>query len=228
MKKVLLALIIGLSVNVFAQEKDANTFKEEGNKAYQIKDYKGAFTAYAEALKLLEADGTVDDALIYNTGYCAFKAKKYDDAIPYFKKSMETGYKESKPYQMVAVIQFKEDSVDRMIETCQEGLGKYANDQKLLDYASTGYLVKGLKFYDAGNDIKSKANESGWNESDPDKFNAEYAKADEQFKKALPFMEKSLEYNKKNEKTLKALENIYTNLKMDDKAAEIKAQLGSN
>ncbi len=225
MKNVLLALLIGFSVSTFAQEKDANTLKNEGNAAYKAKDYAGAFDAYAKALKLLDTEGTVDEALTYNAGYCAYKAKKYSDALPYFQKSMELGYKESKPYQMVAVIQYKQGDIDNMIETCTKGLEKYADDAKLKDYASKAYLKKGLGFYKAGNSIKKAANESGLNESDPDKFLAEYAKADEEFKKALPLIEKSYDFNNKNEKTLKALGNIYTNLKMNDKAAKTKTEL---
>lgn len=228
MKNLFLAVLIGLTVNVVAQDKDANTLKNEGNEAYRNKDYAGAFASYAKALKLLEAEGTADDALTYNAGYCAYKAKKYQDAIPYFQKAMESGYKESKPYQMVAVIQYKAGQVDDMIETCKAGLEKYADDKKLKDYASTAYLKKGLEFYKAGNEIKKAANESGMNETDPEAFKSEYAKADEEFKKALPFMEKSYEMDNGNEKALKALENIYTNLEMTDKAAEIKAKLGAN
>jgi tetratricopeptide (TPR) repeat protein len=225
MKKVLLALFIGLTLNAAAQEKDANTFKNEGNEAYKNKDFTAAFNAYTEALKLLDAEGTVDEALIYNAGYCAYKAGLEKEALPYFQKSIELAYKESKPYQMVAVIQYKLDDIDGMIETCNKGLEKYTDDDKLKDYASKAYLKKGLDFYNVGNDIKSKANESGWNETDPDKFIAEYAKADEEFKKALPFMEKSYEYDSTNDKALKALENIYTNLKMTEKAEEVKAKL---
>lgn len=225
MKRVLLALLIGFTLNSFAQDKDANTYKSEGNEAYKSKDYAGAFKAYAEALKLNDAEGVVDEALIYNAGYCAYKAKQYDEATPYFQKSMELGYKESKPYQMVAVIQYKQKDIDNMIETCNKGLEKYPTDAKLKDYASKAYLKKGLDFYKEGNKIKKAANESGLNETDADKFNAEYAKADIEFNKALPFMEKSYEFNNKNDKTLKALQNIYTSLKMTEKADDAKAKL---
>ena len=224
MKKLLLLLLVGLTLNTFAQ-KDANAFKADGNAAYKAKDYAKAFTAYAEALKLNDKNGIVDDALIYNTGYCAFKAKKYKEAVPYFQKSIKLGYKESKPYQMVAVIQYKQNDIDNMIETCETGLTKYPNDTKLKGYASKAYLKKGLIFYNKGNKIKKAANESGLNESNPEQFKAEYDKADAEFKKSLPFMEKSYKFDNKNKNTLKVLQNIYTNLEETDKAAEFKAKL---
>jgi len=227
MKKILLALFIGLTVGVFGQAKDANTLKNEGNEAYKNKDFAGAFKAYSEALKLLEVQGTVDTALIYNAGYCAFKAELKNEALPYFQKSIELGYKESKPYQMIAVIQYDLKDVDGMIATCEKGLEKYNGDEKLKEYASKGYLKKGLEFYNAGNKIKKDANDSGMNATDPEKFTAEYVKADDEFKKALPFMEKAVEYNPANENALKALENIYTSLDMPEKAAEVKAKMGT-
>ena len=110
-------------------------------------------------------------------------------------------------------------------DDCTKGWEKYPDDTKLKDYASKAYLKKGLEYYKAGNKIKKAANDSGLNESNPEQFNAEYAKADVQFNEALPFMIKSYEYNNKNDKTLKALKNIYTSLKMDDKASDAKAKL---
>ena len=40
-------------------------------------------------------------------------------------------------------------------------------------------------------------------------------------------MEKSYEFDKKNDKALKALQNIYTNLEMTDKANEIQTKINA-
>lgn len=225
MRHLLLALLMGLSVSLIAQEKDANTLKNEGNEAYKNKNYKEAFTAWSEAITLMEAEGTEDDALVYNTGYAAFKAKKYDEAIPYFNKSIAKNYKDSKPYIFLGQVYMKADDLDNMEKILLEGLEKYKDDKTLKKLASHLYLKKGLEFYNAGNDIKSAANNSGLNESDPESFKAEYAKADEEFKKALPFMKKAYEYDEKNDNALKALQNIYTNLEMTEEANEAQAKL---
>ncbi|MDA3894264.1 MAG: hypothetical protein PF517_21600 [Salinivirgaceae bacterium] len=237
MKKVVLALLIGLTINVFGQEKDANTLKNEGNESYKNKDYAAAFTAYAEALKLLEAEGTIDEALTYNTGYCAYKAKNLKGALPYFQKSIENGYKESKPYQMVAVIQYKTKDIEGMIETCNAGLAKFTDDEKLKGYASKGYLKQGLNFYNEANNFTKEANELISNAKvqfpeDAEAQEAEFEKAKElqnkakdEFEKSLPLMEKSAEYDAENENALKALQNIYTKLEMADKAIEVEAKI---
>ena len=212
MKQLFLALFLGLTLGVFAQEKDANTFRNEGNEAYKNKDFSGAYQAYASALTLLEKEGVVDTAYIYNAGYCAFKAEKLTEAIPYVS---------------LAQVFMKQDDLSKMEQTLTSGLTKYPDDKTLRKLMSHCLLKQGLGFYNIGNDIKSKANNSGLNTTDPEAFKAEYAKADEEFKKAMPLMEKAYEYDNTNDKVMKALQNIYSNLEMTDKAEEMKAKIGT-
>jgi len=216
-----------LSFIGFAQEKDAITLKNEGNEAYKNKDYSAAYSSYSAALMLLEKDGIVDTTYIYNAGYCAFKAEKLDQAIPYLQKSIELNYKEEKPYVSLGQVYMKQDNLPKMEQVLTQGLAKYPEDKTLKKLMSHCYLKQGLEFYKVGNDIKSKANTSGLNTSDPESFKSEYAKADEEFKKALPLMEKSVSYDEKNDKALKALQNIYVNLEMAEKAEEVKVKLES-
>ncbi|MCK9209000.1 MAG: hypothetical protein M0P66_17950 [Salinivirgaceae bacterium] len=227
MKQLFLALFLSLTLGVFAQEKDANTFRNEGNEAYKNKDFSGAYQAYASALTLLEKEGVVDTAYIYNAGYCAFKAEKLTEAIPYLEKSIELNYKEEKPYVSLAQVFMKQDDLSKMEQTLTSGLTKYPDDKTLRKLMSHCLLKQGLGFYNIGNDIKSKANNSGLNTTDPEAFKAEYAKADEEFKKAMPLMEKAYEYDNTNDKVMKALQNIYSNLEMTDKAEEMKAKIGT-
>jgi len=228
MKELLMSLVVGLMcINGIAQEKDANTFTNEGNEAYKNEDFKGAFSAYSQALNLLGQEGKVDTALIYNTAYCAYKADLYNEAKPYFEKSIELGYKESKPYLFLAQVYSKDDSLAQMEKVLTDGLALYSKDKMLNKLMGICLLKEGLVFYNQGNAIKSAANENGLNEKDPEKFKAEYAKADAEFTKALPLMEKAYDYDPKSKNTLKALENIYTNLDMADKAEKVKKEMES-
>ncbi len=220
-----LTLFIGLTLSTLAQEKDAVTYNNEGNEFVRNKDYKSAYQAYIKAIELYKAEGKTDTALVYNTGYCAYKSKKYDDALPYLKQAADFGYKGAKPYIYLAQIQSKKKDYDGMEEYLLKGLEKYPKDKNLNKLMGSMYLKKGLVFFKQGNKIKKAANDSGLNKTDPDKFKAEYAKADEQFKKALPFFEKSRKYSPKNKSTLKALKNVYTSLNMTDKAAEVEKAL---
>jgi tetratricopeptide (TPR) repeat protein len=226
-KKGFFALLMVISFIGIAQEKDAITLKNEGNEAYKNKDFSTAYTAYSAALTLLEKDGIVDTTYIYNAGYCAFKADKLEQAIPYLEKTIELNYKEEKPYVSLGQVYMKQDNLPKMEQVLNQGLTKYPEDKTLKKLMSHCYLKQGLEFYKIGNDIKSKANSSGLNTSDPEAFKAEYTKADEEFKKALPLMEKSVSFDEKNDKALKALQNIYVNLEMAEKADEIKVKLES-
>lgn len=218
MKKLgVLVSVLFISIVIFAQE-DANSLKNEGNNAYREKNYKKAFESYAGAIMLLAEENVIDTPLVYNTGYCAYKSKYYDVALEYFQKSAEYKYKKSKPYQYIVSCNMKLKNLDAAEKAVLDGIVSYPDEKKLKDLAGTVYLKKGIVFYNAGNKIKKAANESGMNKTDPEAFKAEYAKADEQYKLAMPFVEKAYEYNSENEKIIKALKNVYISLDMTDKA----------
>ncbi|NOZ46879.1 MAG: hypothetical protein GXO79_08860, partial [Chlorobi bacterium] len=206
-----------LTTVIFAQE-DANFYKNEGNTAYKEKNYQKAFESYAKAIDLLSADNMVDTALIYNAGYCAYKSKQYDKAKDYFIKSADNKYKASKPYQYLISIEMKLKDLKAAENYALKGIEVYPNDAKLANLAAKVYLKQGLVFYNEANSIKKAANESGMNKTNPEAFKAEYAKADEQYKKALPLVEKAFSYDTTNEKVKKALKNVYISLDMTDKA----------
>lgn len=225
MKYWILTVFIGFTLSTNAQEKDAVAYNNEGNEFVRNKDFKSAYQSYLKALKLFEAEGKTDTNLIYNAGYCAYKSKKYDEAIPYLQKSAEFGYKGAMPYVYLAQIGSKKKDYEGMEANLLKGLETHPKNKNLNKLMGVCYLKQGLVFFNEGNKIKKKANDSGLNESDPEKFKAEYAKADKKFKQALPLFEKSYKYAPKNKSTIKALNNIYTNLDMPEKAAEMKSKL---
>jgi len=232
MKKLLSIVLSFAFIYAVAQEpvKDANFYKGEGNTAYQAKDYAKAYENYKTAVELLDADGVTDTVLVYNTGFAAYKAKMYEEAIPFFDKAGDLGYKEDKPYQTIAACQSKLDDYKGMEATTTKGLEKYPDSDKLKELLAHSLLKQGLEFYNEGNDIKKAANESGWNTTDPEKFTAEYERADAKYKEALPFMQKAHENDPTNSSVLKALINIYTNLdnkEMVEKYNQVLEQLGS-
>lgn len=225
MKYLILVLSLAFTFNSFAQDKSAVDLNNEGNAFVRNKDYESAYASYTKALELYEAEGKVDTNLIYNAGYCAYKSKNYEEALPYLEKSIEFGYKKAMPFIYVAQINSKSKDYSKMETTLTAGLEKYPKDKNLNKLMGSCYLKQGLVPFTEGNNIKKKANESGLNESDPELFKAEYAKAGIKFKEALPMFEKAYTYNSKNKSTLKALNNVYTNLEMADKATAIKAEL---
>ena len=78
------------------------------------------------------------------------------------------------------------------------------------------YYNKGVKQIDVANAVPS---------NQPDKYEIEKNKADVEFKKAIPYMEKAHEINAKDKFTMESLKTLYYRLKMLDKHAEIIEQL---
>jgi len=80
------------------------------------------------------------------------------------------------------------------------------------------YYNKGVKQVDVANLVPS---------SQPDKYEEEKNKADIEFKKAIPYMEKAHEINPTDKFTLESLKTLYYRLKMLDKHAEIIEKMKS-
>jgi tetratricopeptide (TPR) repeat protein len=79
------------------------------------------------------------------------------------------------------------------------------------------YYNKGVKQIDVAREVPANENE---------KYEAELAKADQWFEKALPYMEKCQELNPDDPMTLESLKNLYYRMKNMDKYNAILEKLG--
>ncbi|MCQ2375148.1 MAG: tetratricopeptide repeat protein [Salinivirgaceae bacterium] len=222
MKNLFTLALLAFAMTVQAQDFDVVEATNSGNEAYRNKDYKKAYELYTQVLADNEKNGKeLDKNINYNAAYCAAKAKMNDEAIALFRKSIEADYKVDKSYQQLGKIQMDTKDVDGAIETLNAGLGKFPDDASMKKLIGSCYQKKAMPLYNEANSIKKAANESGMNTSDPDKFKAEYAKADAKFQEALPLFEKAYEYDPTNKNVVKGLQNIYTTLDMPEKAASL-------
>ncbi len=228
MKHLLTIVIAALALNLSAQEVAPEDLINQANSAVQLKDFKGAYDLYTQVFSLYESKGRANEIkpeIVYNAGYCAQKAGMNDEAIPHLLKAIEAGVYDAKPYQYLAnAYKAKKDS-ENYEKALEDGLAKYPDDAALKKMMANEYVLKGNKFYKEGNNIKKAANESGLNASDTVAFRAEYAKADAEFEKALPLIEKAYQYDNKNKNALKILVNLYTALDRQEDADRIKAEL---
>lgn len=132
MKKLFLFLVANLLVfNSFAQT-DPAQLKKEGDDALKANDFA---TAYEKYNAYLTQSGTVDSTVIFNTAVCADKANKLEDAVKYFKKSIEIGYKTESAYVGLAKAYLELKDGANLTATVKEGLEKFPgnmNLQKLL------------------------------------------------------------------------------------------------
>lgn len=94
MKKVILLLAFCLSIgNLFAQ--DADKLRDEGDTALKAKNYPEALTKYSA---FLEATNYEDTGRIFNAGFCADQAKKYEEAVKFFDMSIQKNYNTDDSY----------------------------------------------------------------------------------------------------------------------------------
>jgi len=97
----------------------------------------------------------------------------------------------------------------------EDAIKEYELSIKLkVDYADAYYNIgviyfnKGVKQFDVANAVPS---------NEQDKFEIEKKKADDEFAKAVPYLEKAVEYNPKDIYIKDQLKNLYYRLKMMDK-----------
>ncbi|MGE5393529.1 MAG: tetratricopeptide repeat protein [Candidatus Saccharibacteria bacterium] len=87
------------------------------------------------------------------------------------------------------------------------------------------YFNLGIIYYNNGVKQTDTANAIPGNETA--RYETEKAKADEEFKKALPYLEKAYAINNSDRMTLESLKNIYYRLQMMDKHASIVEKMKS-
>lgn len=89
------------------------------------------------------------------------------------------------------------------------------------NYLDANYNL-GALHYNRAADIANEAN----NEQDQKKYETLKAKSDDEFKKALPYMEKAHQLDPKDMNVISTLKTIYYKLQMTDKYEEMKKKLG--
>lgn len=131
----------------------------------------------------------------------------------------------AKPANYDQLVKSAEDDYKKAIELF-EPKHKQVNSlsarerEQLKDGYSGALFNLGVMYFNDGAVISTKADKI----TDNAKYAAENKKANEYFKKAMPFLEKSLEV-KSEEKTAYALKQIYTRLEMPEKVKSLNEQM---
>ena len=212
MKKIVLLVALCLCVgNLFAQ--DADKLRDEGDAALKAKDYATVVTKYGEYLK---QNNYQDTARIFNCGYAANQAKNYAEAAKYFDMAVKMNYNVDDSYVGEAM------AYGYCIKQGQaaQKKGDLAGAEKMYkevlavsnkDYQSNAYYSLGAMLYGNGAKILQAATPIAT--SEPDKYNAEKAKADKDFKQAKEYLTKAVELDPKDENSKKILASINDILK---------------
>lgn len=217
MKRFFLALTLCLGIVVgFAQdEKSAIDFKNEGNEALRAKDYPAALNLYEQALSKW-GEEPKDTAMVYNMAVCAYQTKDFDKALKFLDESIVLGYKKDNAY-LYKLNAYKATKNDEQYQkTLEEALASSPDNEKLKGMLANVYLKEANVFYTAGATILKNAaadvTAAKYKTTDP-AYKVEVEKANGEFKKALPLIDKALGIDPENAtgKQLKAA--IEQNLK---------------
>lgn len=139
MKKIVLLLAFCLSIgNLFAQDVDANKLCTEGDAAMKAKNYAEALTKYSEYLKLTNYE---DADRVFNCGYAAFNAKKYDDAVKFYDMAIQKGKNVDNAYVGKAMSLRDQDKAAEFTSTVEAGLKVNPSNQNL-EKLLYGYCMK--------------------------------------------------------------------------------------
>jgi len=190
----------------------AKTYSLIANSYFQKKDTLGALQSLQDGLKEYSDNGP----LLVEVINIYLNANKIDDAMKYLQIAIQKDPKNSSYYFALGTLYDKLQKTDeatnsylKAIEFKEDYFDAYYNLGAL-------YYNKGVKQIDVANAVPS---------NQPDKYEIEKSKADIEFKKAIPYMEKAHEINPKDKFTMESLKTLYYRLKMLDKHAEIIEQL---
>lgn len=196
--------------------KEAAKYKYSGARTYQLissaymqkKDTVGALDVLQEGLKEYPGNSTilVEVINIYLNGNKVDEALKYlDIAIAQDPKNASYYFAKGTLFDKLQKPEEAAESYLKAIEFKEDYFDAYYNLGAL-------YYNKGVKQIDVANAVPS---------NQPEKYEVEKNKADVEFNKAIPYMEKAHAINPTDKFTMESLKTLYYRLKMLDKHAEI-------
>jgi tetratricopeptide (TPR) repeat protein len=193
----------------------AKTYTLISSSYLQKKDTVGALQILQEGLK----EFSQESSLLVEVINIYINKNKVDEAIKYLEMAIAQDPKNP-------TFHFAQGTMfDRLLKS-DDAATCYLKAIELKDdyfdaYYNLGalYYNKGVKQVDVANLIPS---------NQPEKYEVEKNKADIEFKKAIPYMEKAHEINPTDKFTLESLKTLYYRLKMLDKHAEIIEKIKNN
>ncbi|MBA4411347.1 MAG: hypothetical protein C0397_18250 [Odoribacter sp.] len=215
--------------------KQAAKYKYNGAKTYtlisssylQKKDTVGALEVLQEGLK----EYSQESSLLVEIINIYINKNNVDEAIKYLEMAIAQDPKNATFYFAQGTMYDKlQKEVITQTQTgnnySEEATKCYLKAIELKDDYFDAYYNLGALYYNKGVIQVDVANLVPSNQ--PEKYEVEKNKADIEFKKAIPYMEKAHEINPTDRFTLESLKTLYYRLKMLDKHAEIIEKMKTN
>lgn len=157
-----------------------------------------------------------DNAIMVDVINIYLNSGKSDDAMKYLNMAISQDPEN-------ASFRFALGTLYDKLEKFDDAMKCYEKAIELKDDYFDAYYNLGALYFNRGVKQVDVANAVPANE--PEKYEAEKAKADVEFKKAIPYMEKAHECNPKDKFTLESLKALYYRQKMTDKQNEVEEKL---
>jgi len=182
------------------EEKSAAEITNEGNDALRVKDFTKALNLYEQAISKM-SEAPQDTAMYYHMAYSAYQIKSFDKAIKYFDESIKLDYKKETAFLYKANSYKMMKDEDGYVKTLEEALTDSPDNAKVKSMLAIVYLKQANVFYTNGakilKDAAADVTASKYKTTDPQYKDAE-GKAKEEFKKALPVVDKALSFDPEN------------------------------
>jgi len=143
-------------------------------------------------------------------------ANKTDDAMKYLELAIEQDPNNASFY-------FAKGALNDKLGNTANAVAAYEKALEIKDDYFDAYYNLGAIYYNLGVKQLDIANAVPTNQAA--KYEEEKSKADDEFKKAIPYMEKASEVNPEDTYSLESLKQLYYRLKMMDKFDEINKKL---
>lgn len=182
----------------------AQTFERLSDSYLSKKDTVGALEMMQQGLK--EYPG--NSAILVQLINIYEKEKRLEDAMKYLNLAISNEPNSESFYLFQGIL------FDRM-NNPEEAIKSYLKAIELKSNNFDAFFNLGIVFYNLGVKQIDVANSVPSNQ--PEKYEAEKVKADLEFKKALPYLEKAYELKTEDRALLEALKNVYYRLQMLDK-----------
>ena len=203
MKRLFLVLVLFISV-VAANAQVDKAFadlKNAGNAAVNSKDYVKALDLYEQALVKWGDKPIADTSMIYNMGYCALSAKNYEKALKYFDQAITLNYKKVNALLYKADIYRVSKKNDECLKALEAAIAVAPNDAKVKSKLASYWVKEATSVYTKASGIITKLNAditSGKLKTTDAAYVAGEEKAKAEYQKALPLIDKALEYDPAN------------------------------
>ena len=200
--------LVGPSVRPEVYKNLLSSFIETGDSA-SFKEY--LMKARAEfpndvSLINLELQGYID-------------AKEYDKALDILEVAIQQDPQNSIYYYVKGFI------YQTNVKDNDKALEAYAKVMEIDPNNFDAYFMSGVVWYDQGKAILDEMNQLGMSKADLKKYDELAKVKDELFGKSLPYFENAYELNSNDVETVKALWEVYRQLKNREKTMEMKAKL---